>query len=161
MHYLPIRPQWAPASIPEVEKILKRDMVVFEWGTGCSTAWLAQRVKQVFTMDDDSNWSRRAKEMCSREGLRNVDFSVYRAGEVKYLEAIFWFAEMGGIDLAIVDGMDRVNCFEYAVKYVKPGGFIILDDSQRDEYKKAFKIEGLEPVWRLGTDQTTTLFRKR
>jgi hypothetical protein len=159
MPYLPIKPQWAPAARPKVEEIIKKDMVVHEWGNGCSTPWVASRCKHLFAVDDDINWSNRARRLCAEMGITNVDFSVYPELDVRYMETIFWFSEMGGIDLAIVDGMNRVKCFEYAVKYVKPGGLIILDDSQRDEYKKCFK-QGLEMIWNVGDEQTTTLFRK-
>lgn len=165
MMYLQAKPQWAPASIAEVEKILtnsvNRNYVVFEWGSGCSTPWLAQRAKYVFSMDDDGNWSKRAAAMCAELNVHNVDFSTYKAGDIKYLEAIFWFAEMGGIDLAVVDGVDRMRCFEYAVKYVRTGGLILLDDSETYKQRKQLKMDGIEFVWEVGTDQKTTLFRKK
>lgn len=161
MVYLPIKPQWAPAAIPDVEKILNKNQVVLEWGNGCSTPWVAQRVKYLFAVDDDINWSRRAEKFCQQMGIDNVDFSVYQAHDIKYLQTIWWFSEMGGIDVAIVDGLSRVECFKWAAKWVKPGGLIILDDSQREEYGECFNVSGLEVVWIVGAPQTTTLFRKK
>ena len=39
-------------------------------------------------------------------------------------------------DLIIVDGRSRVSCLKHAQDKVKVGGFILLDDTDREEYDK-------------------------
>ncbi len=161
MEYLPIKPQWAPEARERVAESLSKEKVVLEWGNGCSTAWLAPRCKFVFAIDDDKNWSDRAKKLCAEAGHSlNVDFTVYPEHDYRYSASIFYFSELLPIDIAIVDGVSRMECFNKAVKYVKKGGLIVLDDSQRDEYKQAFRFKELEVVWTVGSEQTTTMFRK-
>ena len=162
MSYLPIKPQWAPEARSLVAEVLDKEKVVFEWGNGCSTPWVAERCKFLFAMDDDINWSNRAKKLCREQGnTLNVDFTVYPEHDYRYFESIYYFSEMLPIDIAIVDGVSRMLCFDHAVKYVKNGGLIILDDSQRDEYKKAFFYKEIEIIWHVGSSQKTTLFRKK
>lgn len=160
MEYLPVKPQWAPASIPVIEKLLSKEKVVFEWGTGLSTPWIAERAKFVFTMDDDHNWRRRINAICQRMNISNVDFSVYHESEEKYLEAIYWFSEMGGIDIAIVDGVRRSESFKTAIKYVKVNGLIIFDDFERYDFEGQLRNFPIVQQQILGTQQKTAIFRK-
>lgn len=149
------RPQWAPAAVEPISKLLNKDMVVFEWGAGFSTPWIADRVKHLFVMDDDENWVNMAK---ARSG-QNVDFFVYPSSHYKYRDTIFYISELFGIDIAFVDGMERFECFFKSAQHVKKGGLIVLDDSERTEYKKCFEI-GLQVIAEYGTQQKTTVFRK-
>ncbi len=153
-----IKPYWAPDAHLVLEPYLK-DKVVFEWGNGCSTPWIAQRCQFLFAVDHDINWTNRAKTLCREAQLRNIDFSVYPEHDSRYFETIYWFSEMQPIDIVIVDGVNRMRCFEFAWRYVKPGGLIVLDDSQRDEYKHAFGY-GLEIIHEVKNHQNTTFFRK-
>ena len=160
MNILPVKPQWAPAAISEIERLLRKDMVIFEWGTGMSTAWLAERVKHLFSMDHDDNWLRFAQRICRERELSNLDFLLYtKESEPNYYQMIFYISEMVGIDAAIVDGVNRMNCFAAAVKYVKKGGLIILDDSERVEYREAFN-QGLILQSEYGDWQKTAVFKK-
>lgn len=45
-----------------------------------------------------------------------------------------------GFDLIVIDGEDRDKCAEFAIKLVKPGGIIYLDNSDMTYTKKAEKI---------------------
>ncbi|HEX5544273.1 MAG TPA: hypothetical protein VFX10_02185 [Nitrospira sp.] len=54
----------------------------------------------------------------------------------KYVSSILNEADQS-IDLVIVDGRARVACFRAALEKVKPGGAILLDDSDRPKYEAA------------------------
>ena len=43
-------------------------------------------------------------------------------------------------DLVIVDGRHRVRCVLGSKNLVKPGGVLMLDDSQRHYYQEAFNV---------------------
>lgn len=167
MEYPEIKPQWAPESVEHIDNMIRKDFIVFEWGTGLSTPWLAERVGHVFTMDDDANWAGVAGRLCRQQRLLDkVDFFIYPAMDSRYLQTIFFCSEFeGGIDIAIVDGQFRPDCVSQAAIFVKPGGLIILDDSERADYKSAFEVGGLSifaqyPAAPQGKEQRTTIFRK-
>jgi hypothetical protein len=44
------------------------------------------------------------------------------------------------LDLVIVDGRARVECVRRAIGKVKPGGMLLLDDSDRDRYRPAVAL---------------------
>jgi hypothetical protein len=44
-------------------------------------------------------------------------------------------------DLISVDGRARVSCFRAAIKKLKPGGMLILDNSERNRYRQCFTAE--------------------
>ncbi len=161
MYLLHNRPQWSAEATQEIEKLLNKDMVVFEWGSGFSTAWFAKRVNQVITVDDDINWSKRAEKTCVAENVHNVDFSIYHADDYRYVESFWWFSELCTIDIVLIDGLHRTKCFEYASKYLKSGRLIILDDSERKEYHGSFNISGIDKIAEYGNQQLTAIFRKK
>ena len=119
-----------------LERRVRPDMAVFEYGAGYSTLWWQNQVSKVFSVDNDLNWVNHLKEEISA----NVDLR-------------FIAVETGGLycqaardidilfDVIVVDGRDRVNCAKVAVEKLKPDGVIIFDNSQRDYYR-----EGIEEI---------------
>ena len=74
-------------------------------------------------------------------------------------------------DVVVVDGRDRVNCIKQALAKLNESGVILLDDSQREDYKegidhtvrpgfKRLDIEGLKPADH-GANRTTIFYRSR
>jgi len=160
-------PGWAPESIKPIEALIRPEHVIFEWGTGLSTPWLAERAQHVVSMDDDTNWKAVAQRICRENRLNNVDFFVYNSTHHKYVATVFYFSEFfKQFDIIIIDGVERVNCFLYAIDYIKMGGFIIFDDFERSEYSrsreyiKAMESGKLSMEIIYGTAQKTAIFRK-
>ena len=52
------------------------------------------------------------------------------------------FAKNSGqkFDFIIIDSLKRFECAKNSLDALKPGGSIILDDSERDNYKKIFQF---------------------
>jgi hypothetical protein len=55
-------------------------------------------------------------------------------------------------DLVVVDFLEapsitRIDCLEGAMRKVRPGGYLLLDDSDRPGYRKAFELLA---DWRFG-----------
>lgn len=67
-----------------------------------------------------------------RAGLLSEPFKAYASQLLKHPHGYF--------DIIVVDGMARVMTAWLAGQYVKPGGFIIFDNSDRDFYQQGYDI---------------------
>jgi hypothetical protein len=98
-------------------------------------------------------------EKITRRGLNDINFLDYAKSIENYQN----------IDIVVVDGMARRLCVYFAVKNLGDQALIILDNSNRIDYQKAFEIlksNGYKhiPFWGLtpGADwpTTTSIFLK-
>jgi hypothetical protein len=149
------RPDWSEDTIEKIDKVLTKNYTVFEWGTGYSTIWLAQRAGQVITMEHTQEWFDRIKAIAIALGSFNIDFNLYPLTDERYYTHIH---NTGGVDFIIVDGRNRVRCFNEAIKLGKP---VMLDDSERERYKEVF-THGLNFIDTLPSNagQKATIFSK-
>ena len=117
---------------------IKEDIEIFEWGCGSSTIFLSKRVKNIVSIEHDKRYFEKIKkEVGSNVELKFIELEY---GE-EYSRAIL--NEKKKFDLVIVDGRDRVNCVKNGILGLKDDGVLILDDSQRQNYKEAkeFMVE--------------------
>lgn len=113
---------------------------VFEWGSGRSTVWFGSRVEQVVSIEHSSVWRHNVEESLRSQGVSSVDLQlipVARAdrftgdgSSCKYVEAIEAYPD-GSFDMILVDGIYRAQCAAGALRKVKAGGLLILDDAHR------------------------------
>ncbi|WP_345948720.1 FkbM family methyltransferase [Mucilaginibacter sp. PAMB04274] len=156
---------WVTYSfIDFIKDRLKPEHAVFEFGSGNSTAFYAQRTGIVVSVEHDKEW-----------------FDKISAGKPDNAELIYCELQRDGdycrmpvklgeeFDIIIVDGRDRVNCCIQAVEALSEHGVIVLDDSERPEYRdginylldKGFKqipFSGISPG--LFYYKSTTVFYK-
>ena len=127
-------------AIDFIERRIRPDMCVFEFGCGASTLWWAQRVKKVIACEHDSAWYQEVvRSIPANVSLHNIPL-VY-GGE--YCRKVSGFVEK--FDIVVIDGRDRVNCAKYAFNSLTPAGVIIWDNSDREEY-----LEGYEYLYLHG-----------
>jgi predicted O-methyltransferase YrrM len=138
----PERPWIVPASIGWLGRRIRSDWSILELGAGRSTVWFARRAGRVLSFEDNEFWADQTRGRLAELGLDNVDLrqlSVERfAAEVDALAD-------GGFDLVVVDFLEapavtRINVLKPAMKKVKPGGLLLLDDSDRPGYAEAFEL---------------------
>lgn len=123
------------SAISFLEKRIKPDMTVFEYGSGNSTLWWAQRVKFVISCEHDRQWYEQVKKNIPE----NVELHyVQLIKEGEYCETITKYSEK--LDLVVIDGRDRVNCAKKSLKALKTGGVIIWDNSDRDQYQEGYSF---------------------
>ncbi len=113
---------------------LNPDMEVFEFGSGNSTIWYANRVKSVISVEHDKSWY---EYMLLRipKNVTLIFMELDYGG--KYSKCIHNFEQ--NFDIIIIDGRDRVNCIKNSILKLKDRGVIILDDSERIEYNEGIK----------------------
>lgn len=156
-------PWWTYGAISTVERRLREldgSARVFEYGSGASTVWLANRSGEVHSVEHHAGFAEVMRRVLGQAGLTDkVDLLEVapvkssnpttrsgRKGEddddyTAYTQAI---EQVGGLfDLIVVDGRARVRCFEVAIPHLAPGGLILFDDAQRPRYKAGIERSGL------------------
>lgn len=165
----PERPWIVPASIGWLRRRIRSDWSLLELGSGRSTVWFARRAGRVLSFEDNEYWYPRTKERLDAGGFLNVELRL-RAVEEFPREV----AELPdeSFDLVVVDFLEaptttRIDCLRPAMKKVRPGGYLLLDDSDRPGYAEAFdllsgwsfrKFSGVKDEWPLACE--TGIFRR-
>ncbi len=113
-------------TYPAIEYLAQLDFsdaAVFEYGSGQSTAFWSRRARRVYAVEDDPTWRARLTE----RGLPNVEvLDIEATGYVAAIDA----PEEAGYDVIVVDGHGhRYDCAAAARAKLRPGGMVILDNS--------------------------------
>jgi hypothetical protein len=137
----PEEPFLAPAAVRFLDRVLPRDGVGLEWGSGRSTQWVAKRLRRCVVVEHDPVWFASVQEQLSAAGLDNVDYRLiplehpeseptrsryqpvprYVAFVEEFPDAHFDFVE--------VDGHYRQACALAALEKLRPGGHLLIDDT--------------------------------
>lgn len=122
------------AFIDFIKDRITKKHVVFEFGSGNSTLFYAQRAKQVVSVEHDQAWFQKINT--SKPQNSELIFA-----ELKSNGAYSKMPVTTGkqYDIIIVDGRDRVNCCKNALSALSQTGVLVLDDSERDFYQPAVK----------------------
>jgi hypothetical protein len=147
-----------------LEKRLNKELDVFEYGSGDSTFWYAQRVMSVDAVEHHYEWYQYVN---SKKPVNVAVHHVALDYNGRYCRAIELTQKK--YDVVIVDGRDRNQCLAEGVKALKPGGVVILDNSERSQYQqgvlfmkeqgfKHLAFEGMSPVTTILN--VTSLFYK-
>jgi hypothetical protein len=171
-------PWWNKQAIRYLDANLSRGQRVFEWGSGGSTAWLVSKGAQVTSVEHNTEWVEKVKSNCPEADIRAIPGSA--EGNIQepwlihdlideqrffddYIAAIDQFPD-DGFDIVIVDGMCRAECFRQALPKVRPGGMVIVDDSDMKPYR-GLSVPGWQKISFAGFKSTkdlreTTFFRR-
>lgn len=128
------------AAIDFLSKFVKKDMWVFEYGSGGSTIFFARRTRHVVSVEDNPRWLERVRDRIERLSLSNVELQ-FRPFDFRDAAGFDSSAYLNSIpnqkfDVILIDGSEeseqvRPACFFHAEKFVAPGGVIVVDDSWR------------------------------
>lgn len=154
---------WIPhAAKVFLDAVIRPSWRVFEYGSGNSTFYFANKYCQLVSVEHDPVWYNSVKEELGRRNLGWVQlhhlpieaeiFGVDRADPKHYYEgpSIGNYQQyVTKIDehpkkhfhIVMVDGVARPSCLWHARAHIRPGGYLILDNSDREYY--------LEQVGRL------------
>ncbi len=129
-------------------------MHVFEYGSGGSTLFFANRVRQIISVEHDRNWYACTNDELAARGVRNCTYLLreptpdpdarfvssdpaYEGMDfADYVTAIDAYPDRS-FDLVSVDGRARPACVLAALSKVKPSGLMLLDNSERPHYREA------------------------
>lgn len=133
-------PWWTFGAVREIEGRVHKAMEVFEYGSGGSTVFLAQRCRMVTAVEDDPQWTEAVRKEGARRGLTNIQIlkCPYDFVQAHQFEDSDYFRSIRGkkYDLVVVDGQEygiqvRGSCFWEAERHIRAGGMILVDDSYR------------------------------
>ncbi len=154
-------------------KILNKNMVGWEFGSGMSTLWISGRVKSLTSVEHSKKWYRKISRLCKkhrknvtilfRKPSRKGSKSYYGGGRWRtfyqdYVQSIE-SVKNDSLDFVFIDGRARVACIRHSVSKVKKGGYIILDDSRRKTYQDT--INTYLSNWETRQISRTSFYRKK
>jgi hypothetical protein len=191
-------PWLAYDAIDHIETILQPYFVGLEYGCGGSTLWFAQRIARITSVEHDGEWWARVSAELRAQQIHNADVvlvppfwgvrptatgashavphaQLYRSGRRGYENCDFIdYARQAdqnpdnSLDIVSVDGRVRPACVEHAMRKIRPGGYLVLDDRQRTRYRTAIELlkgwdersfRGLAPFNEM-REKDTSVFQK-
>lgn len=161
----PNRPWTSQASIRIFEALLTKGMRGFEYGSGNSTIFFAQRLGHLTSVEHNKEWSEIVQARLKELRISNVDYHFIPRQEViptseytfyrdfnlterdfhirreyhNYFSQISLYP-VNHFDFVLVDGRARVECSLLAISRLKPGGMLVLDNSDRNRYEPVFQV---------------------
>jgi hypothetical protein len=154
---------WCTYSfIKFIEPRLKKKFSVFEYGSGNSTLWYAERVGSVKSVEHDQNWFNKNHlhyPTNVKAVFRTFNNDQAYANEINKDGTTY--------NIIIIDGVDRNNCVRCSINNLTEDGVIIYDNTQVPEYgpsieflvQNGFKrldFEGLLPI--VAHNNITSIF---
>lgn len=109
---------------------LNKEIDIFEFGSGNSTLFYATKVKSITTVEHDKQWFNKISKIIP-ENTKIIFQEADTDGD--YCRCIKKTNKK--FDIIIVDAVDRVNCIYNSLDSLSDNGMIILDDSERIDYR--------------------------
>lgn len=179
-------PWLSPCSTLFFKKYLTKNMIGLEYGSGFSTLFYAQRVKQLEVIEHHKGWYNKIKKtLCENEVVQKVNYHLIEPNEDTIIEIPQFLTQAKELanfswqkiyynyfqhvktypdeyfDFIIVDGRARVECSFNAISKLKRGGLFILDNSERMRYQPVFsRLNNWEMVNTSNGLTDTTLWIK-
>jgi len=130
-------------TITFMEKILTPESLVFETGTGNSTIWFARRAKRVVGFESRSEWFKEVQRFLKKEGLKNIKVYFDPGYAQKSFDEVLVEEDNIQYDVVLHDGpnptAERLSLIKFIPSLVKSGGYLIVDDTDRDILVPAIK----------------------
>jgi len=165
-------PWWNRRAVRYLSQRLRPGDRVFEWGSGGSTVWLIRQGAKVTSVEHDPDWSAKVTARCPTADIRTIPGAT--AGRFRserhlrdkgqhffddYIAAIDPVRDES-LDVLVVDGLCRIDCLRRGAPKVKPGGILVLDDSDFGFLAPAVRVlPGWRPVSLSGFKTSTRDFR--
>lgn len=172
---------WIPFVLSDyLEYLIGHTWEVFEWGTGESTLWFAERCQRVLTVEHDERFRmidppqnvNQLMVLCQAGeiGPDKSNPTHYKSGStelgaVNFKQYASVIDRYGFFDLVFIDGRARASCISHAVSHTN---CIVIDNTDRTYYLE--RTEVLLADWdkvtfygrgpRLGYPWEATVFLK-
>ena len=127
-----------------LRRIIQPEWNVFEFGSGRSTLWYAEHAASVVALESAPDWHAQVHHMVSRYAHATVELLPARQFPSRVA-----MEPDNTFDLIVVDGpdqdesgrdlppeLDRTGCVVAALSKLRPGGVLLLDNSDRPRYRR-------------------------
>jgi SAM-dependent methyltransferase len=127
-------------AIEFLKNNLNKNHEIFEFGCGASTLFFSGIVKKVVGLETNKIWLGITQKLLAEKSRNNVVITLMIDGLEN--ENYQNFAKNCGqkFDFIIIDSLKRFECAKNVIDALKPNGILILDDSERKNYKKIFEF---------------------
>lgn len=125
--YRPVRPWLGYRALNRLDQLIQPEWKMLEFGSGMSTLWFARRCREVISIEHDDDWYWQVREMLDQAGMRNVRYEHRPVANYARLEDV----EDKSLDFVLIDGAERGQCAASALRKVRDGGYIYLDNSDK------------------------------
>jgi hypothetical protein len=129
-------------TYPAIEYLNNIDFsqkIVFEYGSGNSSAYWANKAKTVFSIEHDKDWYDKIKNDLAEN--QSIDLS---ENENSYLDAINRISDK--IDVIIIDGIHREKCAKLVKDHISDNGIVILDNADWHKETSRYLREELDLI---------------
>lgn len=139
------KPTMTENEISLLNSYLKPDKIVFEWGSGGSTIYIANKVKHIYSVEYSKIWYILLYNILKERNLldkvdlyfsiiygnipKEGNYDIYR----DYIEMIE-YPKIEKYDIVINDGRCRVLCAKKAIEFMNTDSIMFLHDY--DDYRK-------------------------
>lgn len=163
----PAAPWFVPEAVSYLEQKVSSSWVGFEWGCGRSTLWFARRVRHITSIEGRKAWHDTIARNVAVEGLDDrvtlslaevtSEYNVADREIDRYAGAIDDICERG-LDFIVIDGHFREACLGKVDGKLKPGGLLIVDNSEvlPGDWTDRFDVDETRR-WNNGIWETTVL----
>lgn len=149
----PTLPWISYSAILEIKEHLNPESRVLEFGSGMSTIWYSRHAGHVYSVEDSHEWFVKIEHAIKEKNISNVTYK-FALETSEYTS--FMADDMEGFDLVVVDGTFRSDCVRSAVKLLKSGGFLYLDNSDKDSSGNGGDMRIAEALVREFADATNS-----
>jgi hypothetical protein len=157
-------PWWTYSAIDAVDSYLQGlggRARVFEFGSGASTIWLAERAAEVHVVEHDEDWAAKVRSLLDARPELSAKVTLHvvpalpsprpatpsagrGAANLDFTDYVATIERVGGeFDLVSVDGRAREACLDASLSHLAPHGVVLVDDSHRLRYRRALRDSGL------------------
>lgn len=121
-------------AINFLEKRLKNLTVnnVFEYGSGNSSLWWTKFSSNTFSVEHDQSWFKTVNQTKTQ----NLNIYLEELNSEEYINKSNLLNTK--FEIIVVDGRRRVECAKRSINALTDNGILILDNSNREEYKEIF-----------------------
>jgi len=158
------------AAIDFIKKKIRPDMKVFEFGSGGSTLFWAEHVRDVISVEHDELWWKKMKEVLDRDNIINVRYQFIPAETIEdfhtrkverptdyisadenyrgqsfqaYASAIDKYPDES-FDIILVDGRARPSCIAHSIPKLRRNGYLVVDNTERKYYLDALDFRNVK-----------------
>jgi precorrin-6B methylase 2 len=154
-------PEIAMQIVSFLDYFVTKKMRVFEWGSGGSTLFFSRRAAHVISIEHSKEWFAvvsKALEYIGVNGscdhklvswdmLLSLDGDEYQSSQPNlkgktfknYVTAIDEYDD-SSFDLIFIDGRARAACIKRSAPKLKPGGAMVVDNTEREQYASAMEV---------------------
>lgn len=155
---------WLPfPAINFLDSLLTKSSRVFEFGAGGSSIFFSSRVDELVSVEHDPHWFSETADAVAKQQKRHrirwhgvlaipvvpvtpivlpptdplsyttTDETLSGLSFYEYVTAIDQYPDQY-FDVILIDGRARPSCFMHAMRKIKFGGYVILDNAERESY---------------------------